>query len=143
MVESELKVARETRPGLFDLVLSCLLVVALMASPGVTSPHWSFSRQQILSPDRSGPWRTDFAKASEFISHLRHRVVAKTANPWRREHDPLHAGQPTPDPVALSTTIDALPDTIVLAAAVPEPVGLPGGPLPRAYDPQGPPPVIA
>jgi len=143
MVESELKVARETRPGLFDLVLSCLLVVALLASPGVTSPHWSLSRQQILSPDRSGPWRTDFAKASEFISHLRHRVVAKTANPWRREHDPLHAGQPTPDPVTLSACIDALPGTKMPAVAVPEPIGVPGGPLPRAYDPQGPPPAVA
>lgn len=143
MVGSELKVARETRPGLFDLVLSCFLVLALMASPGVTSPHWSFSRHQILSPDRSGPWQTDFAKASEFLSHLRHRLVAKTANPWRREHDPQHAGQPTPDPVALSASIDALPGTKFLAAAVPEPIDVPGDPIPRAYDPQGPPPAIA
>jgi hypothetical protein len=133
------RTARTGGFGLLHLAVSLLLFVALTASHGLTSPHWAFHQHGIGSASHGDPLDAGFNKALESVTHVRSRVAAKNASPWRRES----ASAP-----GISSLLAAFLVRIELPKSGwrtvrPTTVAIPDGPLPRTYDPQGPPPSIA
>jgi hypothetical protein len=133
------RTARAEGFGLLHLVVSLLLFVALTASHGLTSPHWAFNKHGLGSASHGDPLDAGFNKALESITHVRSRVATKNASPWRRESTPA---------AGLSSFLAAFLVRIELPKSAwrvvrPSTVAIPGGRLPRPYDPQGPPQPIA
>lgn len=133
------RTARAEGFGLLHLAVSLVLFVALTASHGLTSPYWAFNQYGLGSASHGDPLDASFNKALESITHVRSRVAAKHASPWRRESTPA---QGIASLLAASSTRIELPVSSWRTVR-PTTVAIPGGPLPRIYDPQGPPPSIA
>lgn len=135
------KTARAGGLGLLHLAVSLLLFVALTASHGLVSPHWAFYRNGFGYTSHDIPLDRGYTNGIESVSHVRSRVVAKNVSPWRRESALVDISQSSPYLAAIPVRLDL---TARGTRAVPQAAAaIPGGPLPRAYDPQGPPADIA
>lgn len=135
------RTARAGGMGLLHLAVSLLLFLALTASHGLVSPHWSLDRHGFGYVSHDGPLERGYSKGIESVSHVRSRVVAKNVSPWRRETALSHTDQTSPYLNSLPVSLD-LParGSQVAPATI---AGIPGGQRPRAYDAQGPPPAAA
>lgn len=135
------RTARAGGTGLLHLAVSLLLLVALTASHGLASPHRPFYQHGIGSSSHGDPLDPGYSNIIESVSHARSRVGVKNVNPWRRESAQPYASQSSPYLAAVLLRIE--PPTRHWRVVRHSAATLPGGPLPRIYDPQGPPPVRA